>query len=314
MEGYLGNENENPALLKLLSDNLSLTSSPRSNNSVIGPRYLSSSDDLPLMRYLLSGKLSSGGSTPMSRQFYNSSPSGSGGGISSRRSSPFLAIENMERLSLASHLSPKLKIEEDVLVMDGIMVEPVLHGAPRLRPSATLSDSGGSVSPGSFYKTEICQSWEALGTCQFGFKCQFAHGKEELRPTWLANKSKLELSTGKSYLSAESCARGPRHRFSHKVSTTGPLKEVMGAMTVPISNIPYPAGPIPKHTPAGIHVTPAIIISREWSPLDDGIEVEQMNSAGRPSSKKAVDEHINNALYGPTGRKRLPVFAGICSW
>ena len=31
------------------------------------------------------------------------------------------------------------------------------------------------------YKTVLCSSWRATGTCAYGLKCQFAHGKEELR-------------------------------------------------------------------------------------------------------------------------------------
>lgn len=31
------------------------------------------------------------------------------------------------------------------------------------------------------YKTEPCRSWEELGWCRYGERCQFAHGPEELR-------------------------------------------------------------------------------------------------------------------------------------
>ena len=31
------------------------------------------------------------------------------------------------------------------------------------------------------YKTELCHSWSTLGHCPYTFKCQFAHGVEELR-------------------------------------------------------------------------------------------------------------------------------------
>mmetsp|Transcript_12009 Transcript_12009/g.18818 ORF Transcript_12009/g.18818 Transcript_12009/m.18818 type:complete len:430 (+) Transcript_12009:76-1365(+) len=32
-----------------------------------------------------------------------------------------------------------------------------------------------------FYKTRICKNWEQTGACQFGVRCNFAHGEEELR-------------------------------------------------------------------------------------------------------------------------------------
>jgi hypothetical protein len=31
------------------------------------------------------------------------------------------------------------------------------------------------------YKTELCHSWSTLGHCPYTFKCQFAHGVQELR-------------------------------------------------------------------------------------------------------------------------------------
>ncbi|GAB2246037.1 hypothetical protein Droror1_Dr00001530 [Drosera rotundifolia] len=366
MEGNYGYKNDNAALLKLLGDNLLLNNSPRSNSS--GSCHFSPSDNSPLMRYLLWGNFASGSPIPMSRQFYNSNGSGGSssgsGGISSRRSSPFSAMENKERLPLSAQLSPEMKIEEDVLVMDGVLVEPVKHGASRLRSSVTSTDSGGSYSsafpsPGSFYKTEMCRPWEVLGACQFGLKCQFAHGKEELRPIHLPNKNLAELSTGKSYSSLELSIHGPRHRFAQKGSTAGPPREALGATVVLTSATPphvepkhneglvtavkpsTPSPAVPEHTVATMPSTPSpvtpertvammpntpspvtpeyavatmspvLTISCEWFPLDDGIEVELINSSGNPPSRKAVD-YINNVLYGPTGKTRLPVFADIC--
>ena len=30
------------------------------------------------------------------------------------------------------------------------------------------------------YKTELCKTFSETGKCPYGFKCRFAHGKEEL--------------------------------------------------------------------------------------------------------------------------------------
>ena len=35
----------------------------------------------------------------------------------------------------------------------------------------------------SNYKTKLCNSWEKDGSCSYGAKCNFAHGKEDLHPT-----------------------------------------------------------------------------------------------------------------------------------
>lgn len=85
--------------------------------------------------------------------------------------SPLSAIENLD-ISPNTLFKTSVKVEEDVLVMDGILVGPV--AASRVRSSSSTSDSGGSSSSGgkSFYKTEICRSWEDFGTCRYGAKCQ----------------------------------------------------------------------------------------------------------------------------------------------
>jgi hypothetical protein len=42
-------------------------------------------------------------------------------------------------------------------------------------------------------QTELCRSWEETGTCRYGAKCQFAHGREELRPVQRHPKYKTEV-------------------------------------------------------------------------------------------------------------------------
>ena len=32
------------------------------------------------------------------------------------------------------------------------------------------------------YKTELCKNYEETGKCNYGSKCEFAHGKNELKP------------------------------------------------------------------------------------------------------------------------------------
>lgn len=85
--------------------------------------------------------------------------------------SPLSSIENLEISPKTMFRSP-VKVEEDVIVMDGVLVGPVTNS--RVRSSSSTSDSGGLSSSGgkSFYKTEICRSWEDFGSCRYGAKCQ----------------------------------------------------------------------------------------------------------------------------------------------
>ncbi|XP_004300690.1 PREDICTED: uncharacterized protein LOC101301976 [Fragaria vesca subsp. vesca] len=55
-----------------------------------------------------------------------------------------------------------------------------------------------------------------------------------------------------------------------------------------------------------------VICCGDWSPQDDGIEVVLPSSTEEPPSKADVDEHITASLYGPTTRRRLPLFGEIC--
>ena len=83
------------------------------------------------------------------------------------RGSPRSLIENLEVTP-----TPAVKVEEDVLVMDGITVGSVA-GKKGMR--SVLSESGGSppvAPPGGVYKTDICRTWEDLMNCRYGPKCQ----------------------------------------------------------------------------------------------------------------------------------------------
>ena len=63
------------------------------------------------------------------------------------------------------------------------------------------------------YKTELCKKFQNTGHCPYGFKCRFAHGKEELiTKTQWANYKKKQCKTfhEKGY-----CPYGSRCSFRH---------------------------------------------------------------------------------------------------
>ncbi|MEW5302480.1 MAG: hypothetical protein WDW38_002363 [Sanguina aurantia] len=81
----------------------------------------------------------------------------------------------------------------------------------------TFASGIGSPSvPGrqhSLYKTELCRSWDESGSCRYGSKCQFAHGREELRPVQRHGKPKPEGC--RAFAMTGSCPYGSRCRFVH---------------------------------------------------------------------------------------------------
>eukprot|EP00026_Physarum_polycephalum_P010541 Phypoly_transcript_10707.p1 GENE.Phypoly_transcript_10707~~Phypoly_transcript_10707.p1 ORF type:complete len:341 (+),score=73.09 Phypoly_transcript_10707:152-1024(+) len=63
------------------------------------------------------------------------------------------------------------------------------------------------------YKTELCKSYTETGNCRYGTKCQFAHGKEEIRPILRHPKYKTEIC--KTFHTTGTCPYGMRCRFIH---------------------------------------------------------------------------------------------------
>ncbi|XXG90110.1 hypothetical protein AAC387_Pa12g1950 [Persea americana] len=186
--------------------------------------------------------------------------------------SPLSPIENLE--TPPSRSPPGFKrttptqgkvAGEEVLVMDGILVDACVNRTVTRPPL----DSSGNI----LYKTEICNSWVDTGFCRYGSKCQYAHGKEELRPSRL-RKFKPELC--KSFVLTGTCAFGPKCRYSH----------------------PEAARPTKMAT------TETGLETVEASPAKTATEADEMVAD--------AEAYINKVLYGPSQRRRLPVFKEIC--
>jgi len=95
-----------------------------------------------------------------------------------------------------------------------------MAGPPVSMPSfddSRLSADYGSRKRTKFntrlYKTELCRSWSELGYCPYGdSRCQFAHGKHELRP--VIRHKKYKTVKCKNFL-AGYCPYGSRCCFIH---------------------------------------------------------------------------------------------------
>ncbi|XP_055809283.1 uncharacterized protein LOC129877778 [Solanum dulcamara] len=267
----------------------------------------------PLARYLCPrSPLPFTSDSPKHRSLVNTSSgsrSGSGGGVSR---SPLASLENIE---IPLMFRTPVKVEEDVVVMDGILVEPK-HG-PRAKLSPSTSDSGGRLSSStsgkdnSFHKSETCRWWEDSGSCRFGSKCRFVHGKEDLRPTAFANRNSSEALLCRSYSSGSS-SYGPRGRsVHHQVHSTAPPTEAaeMSTPTTTTTLKVFTKDKEPSSSDSSTTSTSTGTISgTDWCPLDDNIEVTLPSSGENCASREDVDAHIQTVLYGPSGRKRLPVF------
>ena len=63
------------------------------------------------------------------------------------------------------------------------------------------------------YKTELCKTFRETGKCPYGFKCRFAHGKEELVSKIL--NSNYKKKDCKTFSECGFCPYGSRCSFRH---------------------------------------------------------------------------------------------------
>ena len=139
--------------------------------------------------------------------------------------------------------------------------------------TSPLSDHSPGM-PGaqnSLYKTELCRSWEETGACRYGVKCQFAHGRDELRPVLRHPKYKTEVC--RTFAQNGTCPYGTRCRFIHY---RVPQKSILGTLI------------------AGAHS----VIPADWSP------------EGKPSDRPTPSAGVNGGSPGQ-GERRLPIFQRI---
>jgi len=114
---------------------------------------------------------------------------------------------------LIHHVGDGAATTTTALAIDGVRQRrrrPVDRSASEpLSASSTVLETGALYR----YKTELCRPYEENGTCKYGDKCQFAHGRAELRPVARHPKYKTDLC--KTYHTTGLCPYGPRCHFIH---------------------------------------------------------------------------------------------------
>jgi len=134
------------------------------------------------------------------------------------------------------------------------------------------------ISGQNLYKTELCRSFVETGACRYGFKCQFAHGKNELRPVLRHPKYKTEIC--KTFHSTGTCPYGIRCRFIHTKPTD---QELLSMEQLPSS--PSPPAVVPSKW------------STSWTPR-------------APKTKGDDDQVPDSPPSAP--KKRLAIFRALC--
>lgn len=88
------------------------------------------------------------------------------------------------------------------------------YSTPQLTPMATPNGQAPPPKNPKLYKTELCRSWMDHGRCNYGERCQYAHGELEKRPVPRHPKYKTEAC--QSFHQSGYCPYGPRCHFIHK--------------------------------------------------------------------------------------------------
>jgi len=156
----------------------------------------------------------------------------------------------------------------------------------------------GQLAQQSLYKTELCRSFEETGSCRYGTKCQFAHGKGELRPILRHPKYKTEIC--KTFFSSGSCPYGKRCRFIH---STLPLANESAS---PARGNGVPMQHSPQHTASPMFNT-SPVFSSNWGGQEYRPTASVPESPTHPANYSDYDNapFSGFASYGFSGQSTM---------
>jgi len=175
-------------------------------------------------------------------------------------------------------------------------------------------DSSSNSSPGdeetpsqNLYKTELCRSFVETGTCRYGAKCQFAHGKNELRTIVRHPKYKTEIC--KTFHTLGTCPYGTRCRFIH----TRPKTEFGSVPSSPYTS-PYASPPL-THAQSPRSPSPPSVVPGKWStvwPTNNRAPLTLLDEPEEEEVEEDEEENDSEVPDSPAAKSRLAVFRTIC--
>lgn len=150
---------------------------------------------------------------------------------------------------------------------------------PQLTPMATPNGAVPPPKNPKLYKTELCRSWMDHGRCNYGERCQYAHGEVEKRPVPRHPKYKTEAC--QSFHQSGYCPYGPRCHFIHN--------EPPSQYTTPIS------------TPVSQPNTPSLYASQYHNINMKQQQPQPQSTGGVPNSVLQRVYSLPNGGYGSAG-------------
>jgi hypothetical protein len=153
----------------------------------------------------------------------------------------------------------------------------------------------------SLYKTELCRSFEETGSCRYGLKCQFAHGRSELRHVSRHPKYKTEVC--KTFHTIGTCPYGKRCRFIHIEPA---LNQVVPTKTIPVPPKPTEFVNVSQNNSGW---------NTDWNTPTPPKSVNVFLPVGTPKKSPMIEAvpvmKTSNEMIQP--RSRLVIFQQICS-
>lgn len=176
--------------------------------------------------------------------------------------------------------------------------------------SATDSSIEDEAIGQNLYKTELCRSFVETGGCRYGTKCQFAHGKSELRPVLRHPKYKTEIC--KTFHTLGTCPYGTRCRFIH-TRPKGGFLVTSSPYTSPYAS-PYTSPPSHSPTPMSRTPSPPSVVPSKWSSAWPSkrtpLTLEEEEDTEEVAQEEAGDGEVPDG--SPSAKSRLAVFRTIC--
>uniref|UniRef100_A0A0K0E5L2 C3H1-type domain-containing protein n=1 Tax=Strongyloides stercoralis TaxID=6248 RepID=A0A0K0E5L2_STRER len=132
------------------------------------------------------------------------------GTASSPDSGTFSVFDNFQQARDNGRLfNERQKVAFEGTVVGGNKTVNVNNGTQ----TTTSSSSSAVPKNPKLYKTELCRSWMDSGRCNYGERCQYAHGEHEKRP--IPRHPKYKTEACQSYHKRGYCPYGPRCHFIH---------------------------------------------------------------------------------------------------
>jgi len=107
------------------------------------------------------------------------------------------------------------------------------------------------------YKTELCRQFEESGSCRYGLRCRFAHGRAELR--CVARHPKYKTDLCRTFHTVGLCPYGQRCHFIHNEDDRRNPADASAFGRCRLEPLRAPPAPLPLNVGVELELEPHLI-------------------------------------------------------